>query len=71
MNSIDVHVGLRLSLRRSMLGLSRDRLAASLGCDEGRISDMESGARRVSVAELMRLSWALRVRPSWFFEQMD
>lgn len=68
MNAIDRHVGMRMRLRRSMLGLSQDSLAMLLGCNEARITDMEDGTCRVSAAELFALARTLRVPIKWFYE---
>lgn len=68
MNAVDRHVGMRMRLRRSMLGLSQDRLAMLLGCNEARITDMEDGTCKVSAAELFDLARTLRVPIKWFYE---
>lgn len=53
--------GLRIKARREELGLSQQDLAIALGLDQGKISLIERGARKVdSIKELPKLVKALK-----------
>jgi len=67
-NAIDLHLGLRLRLRRLALGLTQDRLADRLGCDRGHIDRLEEGRTRATANELVALSSFLGVPMVWFFD---
>lgn len=67
---IDVHVGQRIRERRSLLGVSRNDLAKSLGLSIQQIQKYESGDSTVSASRLYELAVLLDVSPSYFFENM-
>lgn len=68
-NEMDVHVGKRLRVRRSLLGLSQEKLAESIGLTFQQIQKYERGTNRVSAGRLFELSKILDVPVSYFFEQ--
>ena len=68
-NEMDVHVGQRLRVRRSLLGLSQEKLAESIGLTFQQIQKYERGTNRVSAGRLYDLSKILDVPVSYFFEQ--
>lgn len=70
-NPIDVHVGNRLRLRRTLLGLSQERLGAALGLTFQQIQKYEKGMNRVGASRLWDISKVLGVSISFFFEDMD
>ncbi len=49
-NSIDEYVGAQLRQRRSLLGLSQERLAEQVGITFQQIQKYENGANRVSAS---------------------
>jgi transcriptional regulator with XRE-family HTH domain len=63
---VDQHIGRRIRGKRRALGLSEERLAASLGVGAGRISDYEHATERVPSDHLVRLSEVLGVPISYF-----
>ncbi len=67
---IDVHVGHRLRVRRSLLGLSQEKLAESIGVTFQQIQKYERGTNRVSAGRLYELSKTLSVPVTYFFEQI-
>jgi transcriptional regulator with XRE-family HTH domain len=69
-NPIDVHVGARMRLRRTLLGLSQERLGELIGLTFQQVQKYERGANRVSCSRLFDLSKALDVPISYFFEEM-
>jgi transcriptional regulator with XRE-family HTH domain len=70
-NPIDVHVGARIRLRRTLLGLSQERLAEAIGLTFQQVQKYESGANRVSSSRLVDLANVLDVSVSYFFEEMS
>lgn len=69
-NPIDVHVGARMRLRRTLLGLSQEKLGELIGLTFQQVQKYERGANRVSCSRLFDLSRALEVPISYFFEDM-
>ncbi len=70
-NDIDAHVGQRLRVRRSLLGMSQEKLAESIGLTFQQIQKYERGTNRVSASRLYDISNVLDVPVSYFFEQID
>jgi len=70
-NPIDVHVGARMRLRRTLLGLSQEKLGELIGLTFQQVQKYERGANRVSCSRLFDLSRALEVPISYFFEEMS
>lgn len=66
---IDVHVGNRLRVRRSLLGMSQERLADSIGLTFQQIQKYERGTNRISAGRLYQFSKILEVPISYFYEQ--
>jgi transcriptional regulator with XRE-family HTH domain len=69
-NPIDVHVGGRVRLRRTLLGMSQEKLAESLGLTFQQVQKYERGANRVGASRLYDLSVVLGVPVSYFYESM-
>ena len=69
-NPIDVHVGARIRLRRTLLGVSQQRLAEAIGLTFQQVQKYESGANRVSSSRLVDISNVLHVEVSYFFDEM-
>ena len=67
---IDVHVGSRIRLRRTLLGLSQERLGESLGLTFQQVQKYERGVNRVGASRLFDLSRVLDVPISFFFDDM-
>jgi transcriptional regulator with XRE-family HTH domain len=65
---IDSYVGQRLKLRRTMLGLSQERLGDAVGVSFQMIQKYERGDCRVGASRLMKIAQTLQVPVSWFFE---
>jgi len=70
-NPIDVHVGARIRLRRTLLGISQTALAEAIGLTFQQVQKYEKGANRVSSSRLMDMANALDVSVSYFFEEMS
>jgi transcriptional regulator with XRE-family HTH domain len=67
---IDVHVGARIRLRRTLLGMSQERLGESLGLTFQQVQKYERGVNRVGASRLFDLSRVLDVPISFFFDDM-
>ncbi len=67
---VDVHVGTRLRLRRTLIGMSQEQLAAALNITFQQVQKYERGTNRISASRLFQASRALGVPVAWFFEEM-
>ena len=65
---IDIHVGSRIRLRRTLLGLSQDKLADSLGITFQQVQKYENGANRVGASRLFQIGKVTGVPVSFFFD---
>ena len=68
---VDIHVGSRVRLRRTLLGMSQEKLGTALGLTFQQIQKYERGANRIGSSRLFQLSQILDVPVSFFFEDMD
>ncbi|MFM2043909.1 MAG: hypothetical protein RLY86_2485 [Pseudomonadota bacterium] len=69
-NPIDIHVGARLRLRRTLLGLSQEVLGEAVGITFQQLQKYERGANRISASRLFNLSQVLGVPVNFFFEDL-
>lgn len=69
-NPIDVHVGQRIRQRRTLLGMSQEKLGEALGLTFQQVQKYERGANRVGSSRLFDLSRILDVPMSYFFDEM-
>jgi transcriptional regulator with XRE-family HTH domain len=67
-NPVDAHVGSRVRLRRTMLGMSQERLGESLGITFQQIQKYEKGSNRIGASRLQKICEVLNVPISFFFE---
>src|SRR5438067_4098480 len=67
---IDVHVGSRVRLRRTLLGLSQERLGDALGLTFQQVQKYERGVNRVGASRLFDLARVLDVPIRFFFDDM-
>jgi transcriptional regulator with XRE-family HTH domain len=70
-NPIDVHVGARVRLRRTLLGMSQEKLGDAIGLTFQQVQKYERGANRVGASRLYDLSRVLDVPVSFFFDDID
>ncbi len=70
-NPIDVHVGSRVRLRRTLLGMSQEKLGEAIGLTFQQVQKYERGANRIGSSRLFDLSRVLDVPISYFFEDMQ
>tara|TARA_E500000318_G_scaffold96826_1_gene97349 strand:+ start:386 stop:880 length:495 start_codon:yes stop_codon:yes gene_type:complete len=69
-NPVDIHVGARVRLRRTLLGLSQEKLGEAIGLTFQQVQKYERGANRVGASRLYDLSRVLEVPVSFFFDDM-
>ncbi len=67
---VDVHVGARARMRRTLLGMTQTDLGDALGLTFQQIQKYERGANRISASRLCELSRVLDVPIIYFFEDM-
>lgn len=67
-NLVDVHVGLRIRLRRQAMKLSQEQLANSLGISFQQVQKYENGSNRVSASRLYNVAQTLGTPVSYFFD---
>lgn len=67
-NSIDVHVGSRIRLRRTMLGWSQEKLGDGLGITFQQVQKYEKGSNRVGASRLQHIAELLNVPIPFFFD---
>lgn len=65
---VDIHVGHRLRQRRTLLGMSQEKLADAFGVSFQQVQKYERGANRISASRLHLLSKILDVPITYFFE---
>lgn len=65
---VDVHVGKRLRQRRTLLGMSQEKLAQAFGVSFQQVQKYERGANRISASRLYLLTKILDVPVTYFFE---
>ncbi|KQT43119.1 Cro/Cl family transcriptional regulator [Aureimonas sp. Leaf454] len=67
-NPVDIHVGSRVRLRRTMLGMSQEKLGEALGITFQQIQKYEKGSNRIGASRLQRICEVMKVPVSFFFE---
>lgn len=68
---IDNHVGERIRVRRTELGLTQEDLARQLSISYQQVQKYETAANRVSAGRLYEIARELRVDVSYFFDAFD
>ena len=67
-NPIDVHVGSRIRLRRTMIKMSQEKLSDGLGITFQQIQKYEKGINRVGASRLQQIAEILDIPIPFFFE---
>jgi len=70
-NPIDLYVGSRVRMRRSLLGMSQERLAAELGITFQQVQKYERGLNRIGASRLWDLAQVLGVNVDFFYQDID
>jgi len=69
-NPVDIHVGGRIRLRRTLLGMSQEKLGVAIGLTFQQVQKYERGTNRVGSSRLYQLAKVLNVPVSFFFDDM-
>ncbi|MEP0944010.1 MAG: helix-turn-helix transcriptional regulator [Rhizobiaceae bacterium] len=69
-NPIDVHVGSRVRLRRTMTKMSQEKLGEALGVSFQQVQKYEKGTNRIGASRMQQISKTLKVPVSFFFEDI-
>ncbi|NIE80198.1 helix-turn-helix transcriptional regulator [Asaia sp. As-1742] len=67
---IDALVGARIRLRRTLLGMSQEKLGAALGLTFQQVQKYERGANKVGASRLYEMSRVLNVPIGFFFDDL-
>ncbi len=70
LSAIDAHVGSRIRLRRTLLGLTQERLGEALGLTFQQVQKYERGANRVGASRLFDLGRILEVPVGYFYDDL-
>lgn len=69
-NAVDVHVGSRVRLRRTLLGMSQAELGDAIGLTFQQVQKYERGTNRISASRLYHMARVFDVSVSHFFEEL-
>ena len=67
-NQVDRHIGSRVRARRTMLGMSQEKLADALGLTFQQVQKYEKGVNRIGASRLLHIAGILDVSIEFFFE---
>ncbi|MCA3322494.1 MAG: helix-turn-helix transcriptional regulator [Roseomonas sp.] len=67
---IDAHVGARVRLRRTLLGMSQEKLGDALGLTFQQVQKYERGVNRIGASRLFDLARVLDVPIGFFFDDL-
>lgn len=70
-NEVDRHVGTRVRMRRTMLGMSQEKLGEAIGITFQQVQKYEKGTNRVSASRLQQISTTLGVTIDYFYAGVD
>ena len=70
-NPVDIHVGSRIRLRRTLLGMSQEKLGKAIHLTFQQVQKYERGTNRVGSSRLFQLAKVLDVPVSFFFDDMS
>ncbi|MBM3491691.1 MAG: helix-turn-helix transcriptional regulator [Alphaproteobacteria bacterium] len=70
-DTVDAHVGKRVRLRRTLLGLSQEKLGEALSLTFQQVQKYERGTNRISASRLLQLSKVLNVPIDFFFDDLS
>ncbi len=67
---VDIHVGARVRIRRTLLGMNQTKLGEELGLTFQQVQKYENGKNRISASRLYDLARVFDVSVEHFFEDM-
>ena len=65
-NPTDVHVGSRVRLRRTLLGMSQEKLGEAIGLTFQQVQKYEKGTNRIGASRLQHTARILQVPVAFF-----
>ena len=68
---VDVHVGGRVRLRRTLLGMNLEKLGEALELTYQQVQKNETGFNRIGASRLYQLCHILDVPVGYFFEELE
>ena len=68
---VDIYIGHRVRLRRSLLGMTTQQLGDGVGITSEQIQKCETGADRISASRIWDIAAAMEVPVLFFFEGLD
>ncbi|MDX2112636.1 MAG: helix-turn-helix domain-containing protein [Alphaproteobacteria bacterium] len=68
---VDGHVGKRLRLRRTMMGLSQEAVAKAVGITFQQVQKYEKGSNAMNAARLVEFARFMNVPVAYFFEGLE
>ncbi len=69
-NPVDVHVGTRVRLRRTLLGMTQTGLGDAIGLTFQQVQKYERGVNRIGSSRLYDLARVLEVPINFFFDEI-
>jgi transcriptional regulator with XRE-family HTH domain len=69
-HAVDVHVGLRMRQRRTLLAMSQTKLGDAVGLTFQQVQKYERGSNRMGSSRLFEFAKVLDVPVSYFFDEM-
>ncbi|MCE0743195.1 helix-turn-helix domain-containing protein [Acetobacter sicerae] len=69
-SDLDAHVGARIRLRRTMLGMSQEKLGEAISLTFQQVQKYERGTNRVSASRLFEIAKVLDVPIGFFYDDM-
>lgn len=69
-NPVDIHVGARVRLRRTLLGMTQTGLGDAIGLTFQQVQKYERGVNRIGSSRLYDLAHVLDVPVNFFFDDM-
>lgn len=68
---VDTHVGKRLRLRRTMMGLSQEAVAKAVGITFQQVQKYEKGSNAMNASRLYEFARFMNIPVAYFFEGLD
>jgi transcriptional regulator with XRE-family HTH domain len=70
-NLVDLHVGARVRVRRTLMGMSQEKLGESLGLTFQQVQKYEKGTNRIGASRLFALAQVLGVPIQYFYDELN
>ncbi len=70
-NPVDILLGSKVRLRRSLIGMSQEKLAEAIGLTFQQVQKYEKGLNRIGAARLWQISNILQTPISFFYEDIN